>query len=78
MLTLTYSLPNDKFQTVTVLGDAKGIWDLWWRLSQSRPENSGDAASNITIRNMAGLEIDPRNGLAETIACEMPLSRLSA
>jgi hypothetical protein len=67
MLKLTYSLPSDKYQTVTVLGDGRGLWDLWWRLTHANPENTNDQATSITITTLAGLELDPRKGLSELI-----------
>lgn len=35
ILKLTYHRQNDPFQTVTVLGDAEGIRDLYWQLTHN-------------------------------------------
>jgi hypothetical protein len=77
MLKLTYSAPDDKYQTVTVLGDARGLWDLWYRLTRANPGNPNDQAANVKITTLAGAEIDPAKGIVEMLAYDSPLSRLS-
>ena len=77
MLKLTYSLPNDKFRTVTVLGDAEGLFDLRFRLMQARPEYDSHAAANIKITTITGIEVEVTKGIQEMYAYDEPLSRLS-
>jgi hypothetical protein len=77
MFKLTYSLPNDEYQTVTVLGDAQGLWDLWWRLSRANPENPNDVAANLKITSLSGADLDPGKGIAELIRHDVGLSRLN-
>jgi len=67
MLKLTYSTPDDKYQTVTVLGDGRGLWDLWWRLTQAAPDNPSALAANVTITTLSGLKLDPSKGVKELI-----------
>lgn len=76
MIQLRYSLPHDKYQTVTVLGDAKGIWDLWWRLTNVAKDNKQSAVTDIKITNLNGIELDPRRGMDECWAYDMPLSKI--
>lgn len=76
MLKLTYSLPHDKFQTVTILGDAKGLCDLYWRLTNANPKNENDAASNIKIHTLSGIELNPCLGINEFFINDKPLSQL--
>jgi hypothetical protein len=78
MLKLTYSLPNDKFRTVTVLGDAEGLFDLWFRLMQARPEHDSHAAANLRITTLSGVEVNPSQGIRELFVYDEPLSRLGA
>lgn len=76
MLKLTYHLPNDVYQTVTVLGDAAGLWDLWFRLTEAHPNNANAEAAGIQITTLGGMVIDPRKGLENLRAYDQPLSRL--
>ena len=56
MLKLTYHRQDDVFQTVTVLGDATGIRDLYWQLTHNYLPQDGTAISDITITNLNGEE----------------------
>ena len=76
MLKLTYTRPNDEFQTVTVLGDARGIFDLWFRLTNANPQYPSHGVGKITIHDLHGRLIDMRKGLAEAECAATVLSRL--
>ena len=76
MLKLTYSHPNDEFQTITVLGDARGIFDLWFRLSQATPEYKSHGVGKIKVRNLDGYEIDMTKGIDNAICARTSLSSL--
>ena len=57
MLKLTYTLPNDEFQTVTVLGDGRGIFDLWFRMTSAQYEYPSHGFGRIEVRNLDGYPI---------------------
>lgn len=50
MLKLTYSLKNDVFQNVTVIGDPYGIRDLYWQLTKNH------MAAEITLIKVTNLD----------------------
>lgn len=54
MLKLTYTRKNDKYQSVTVLGDAMGIRDLYWQLTHNYFAQDGTAIGNIKVTNLDG------------------------
>jgi len=54
MLKLTYTRKKDQFQTVTVLGDPKGIKDLYWQLTQNYKCEDGTAIGDIIVSNLNG------------------------
>ena len=56
MLKLTYSRKSDKYQTVTVLGDAVGIRDLYWQLTHNYKAQDGTAIDNVVVSNLDGDE----------------------
>ena len=56
MLKLTYSRKSDKFQTVTVIGDAEGIRDLFWQLTHNYKPVDGTEIGSIKITNLDGDE----------------------
>lgn len=76
MLKLTYSLAYDKFQTITVLGDAKGLWDLWYKLSHAKQDNINDVATDIKISTLDGCTLDLNKGIIEFIRNDKNLSNL--
>jgi hypothetical protein len=76
MLRLSYSLPDDDFRTVAVLGDAQGLWDLWWRLTNASPENPRNRATKIKVTTLCGLELQPEGGIDKLTAHDTPLSNL--
>ena len=76
MLKLTYTLPNDEFQTVTVLGDAHGIFDLWFRMTNAQYEYPSHGFGRIEVRNLDGHLIDMSKGLNEAICSATRLSRI--
>lgn len=54
MLKLTYSRKSDRFRTVTVIGDAEGIRDLFWQLTHNYTPKDGTAIGEITVTNLDG------------------------
>jgi hypothetical protein len=75
LIKLTYSHPTDQFITVTVLGDPKGIFDLYFRLKQANPEYSSHGFSNIKLSNLDGHPIDASVGIGEAICNTTQLSK---
>lgn len=57
LLKLTYSHKSDKFKTVTVLGDPKGIRDLYWQLTHNYKAQDGNEIGKITVTNLEGMPI---------------------
>lgn len=55
MLKLTYGPVSDPYRTVTLMGDVRGIFDLWFRL---------EADKDLTVRvtNLDGHAVDPSEG----------------
>jgi hypothetical protein len=76
MLKLTYSIPQDEFQTVTVLGSPEGIFDLWFRLKEVDPKYPTHGFASIKVHNLDGGEIDMRKGLRNAVCSATGLSRL--
>jgi hypothetical protein len=56
VLKLTYTRKRDKFQTVTVLGDAAGIRDLYWQLTHNYKAQDGTEIGEIKVTNLEGLD----------------------
>ena len=56
MLKLTYTRKSDEFQTVTVLGDAEGIRDLYWQLTHNYKAQDGTEIGCIRITDLDGLD----------------------
>lgn len=54
MLKLTYTRKADKFQTVTLLGDALGIRDLYWQLTHNYKAIDGTEIGAIEVFDLDG------------------------
>lgn len=77
MLKLTYSRRTDDHATVTVLGDAAGIRDLYWQLTanyKERPDGAG--IGKITITNLEGTVLTPHTVMTTPFIYDTNLSRL--
>ena len=57
MLKLTYSRVNDEFATVTVLGDAEGIRDLYWKLTTNCNK---DSIGKVTVSDLDGYALSEK------------------
>lgn len=57
MLRLKYTLKNDEFQWVSVLGDAEGIRNLYWQLTQNYAPRDGQAIGTIVVLDMDGHDV---------------------
>ena len=68
MLKLTYARKRDRFQTVTVLGDAEGIRDLFWQLTHNYKAQDGTGIGAVQVFDLCGVECtsgimaDPHGG----------------
>jgi hypothetical protein len=58
MLKLTYTYKNDKSNTVTLLGDAEGIRDLYWQLTKNYKAADGTEIGAIKVTDLDGFEIE--------------------
>lgn len=56
MLKLTYAREKDRFQTVTVMGDAAGIRDLYWQLTHNYKAQDGTKIGNIKVSDLDGVD----------------------
>ena len=56
MLKLVYSRKNDVHQTVTVLGDALGIRDLYWQLTHNYKAQDGTEIGAISVFDLDGVD----------------------
>jgi len=56
MLKLTYTWKSDKFKTVTVIGDAAGIRDLYWQLTNNYCSKDGTAIGSVKVTNLDGYD----------------------
>ena len=56
MLKLTYTRKRDRFQTVTLMGDAIGIRDLYWQLTHNYKAQDGTEIGSITVSNLDGVD----------------------
>jgi hypothetical protein len=56
MLILTYTRKNDKFQTISVIGDAAGIRDLYWQLTHNYLAQDGTEIGDIKVANFCGVD----------------------
>ena len=56
MLRLIYSRKKDRFQDVSVLGDAAGIRDLFWQLTHNYTANDGTEIGTIRVVNLDGVD----------------------
>jgi hypothetical protein len=57
MLKLTYFKANDKFQFVTVIGDAEGIRDLYWQLTRNYKSTDGSRIADVKITTLDGQNV---------------------
>ncbi len=57
MLQLKYTKQRDRFQTVTVLGDPKGIRDLYWQLTKNYACSDGTGIGDIRVINLDGDDV---------------------
>lgn len=57
MLKLTYTRKRDRFQTVTVIGDAAGIRDLYWQLTHNYKAQDGSEIGSVNVFNLDGVEV---------------------
>ena len=71
MIKLTYARKNDFNVRVTVLGDAKGIYDLYWQLTHNYKAIDGTEICGLTISNLNGDYINPNYDFFEN---DTPLS----
>lgn len=55
MLKLTYTRKSDRFQSVTLLGDAAGIRDLYWQLTHNYKAQDGTEIGSIEVYNLEGV-----------------------
>lgn len=55
MLKLTYTRKNNKFQTVTLLGNAAGIRDLYWQLTHNYQAQDGTAIGEVNVYDLDGV-----------------------
>lgn len=56
MLKLVYTRKKDKFQTVTLLGDAAGIRDLFWQLTHNYKSEDGTEIGSIKVFDLDGVD----------------------
>ncbi len=56
MLKLTYTRASDRFQEVTLLGDAEGIRDLYWQLTHNYKAQDGTAIGSIKVSDLNGID----------------------
>ena len=56
MLKLTYTRKRDRFQSVTLIGDAIGIRDLYWQLTHNYKAQDGTEIGSITVSNLDGVD----------------------
>lgn len=77
MLKLTYARKSDEFQTVTVLGDAEGIRDLYWQLTHNYKPQDGTAIGCVRITDLDGLDCTAEI-MTRPHSVETRMSRLDA
>ena len=75
MLRLTYTRKQDKYQKVSLLGDAEGIRDLYWQLTHNYKALDGTAIGRIQIFDLEGQECTA-SIMTRPHAVSMPLSTL--
>ena len=56
MLRLIYTRKKDRFQDVSVLGDAAGIRDLFWQLTHNYAAKDGTEIGVIKVLNLDGVD----------------------
>lgn len=57
MLKLTYYKGVDEYRYVTVLGDEKGISDLYWQLTENHKCSDGTGISEVLVSNLDGVDV---------------------
>jgi hypothetical protein len=55
ILRLTYSRKSDRFQSVSVIGDARGIRDLYWQLTHNYKAQDGTEIGSIEVFDLDGI-----------------------
>lgn len=54
MLRLVYTKKRDRFQEVSVLGDASGIRDLYWQLTHNYRAQDGTEIGGVKVFDLHG------------------------
>jgi hypothetical protein len=75
MLKLTYSRKKDRFQTVTVLGDAIGIRDLYWQLTHNYKAQDSTEIGSVVVTSLDGELIEAKDILSDAFAYDTSLSK---
>ena len=75
MLKLTYNRKTSPFETVTVLGDPKGIRDLYWQLTHNYKAKDGTEIGKIVLSNLEGIDCT-KEGLSNPYRNATQLSNL--
>lgn len=64
MFILEYNFKRDKYQFVKLLGDADGIFNLYWQLTRNYCASDGTAIDEIIVKDMEGHYIDMNMGIS--------------
>lgn len=56
MLKLTYTRKSDRFLSVTLIGDAEGIRDLYWQLTHNYKAQDGTEIGSIAVFDLNGVD----------------------
>ncbi len=75
MLKMVYTRKSDRFQEVTLLGDAEGIRDLFWQLTHNYRPCDGTAIGEIKVYDLCGVDCTTEVQ-TNPHAISTPLSRL--
>jgi hypothetical protein len=75
LLKLIYSRASDPFETVTLLGDPKGIRDLYWQLTHNYMPQDGTAIGSIKVNNLEGIDV-MKDFMVNPYACASQLSNM--
>jgi hypothetical protein len=75
MLMLTYNLASDEFQNVSVIGDEKGIYNLYWQLTHNYSAKDGLKIGQIMVSDLVGNEIVMNKSFVEICSLGTALSQ---
>jgi hypothetical protein len=73
---LEYNFKIDKFLFVKVMGDADGIYNLYWQLTRCYKACDSNEIDSIKVKDLEGNQIDMNKGISYIRSLSTHLSNI--